>query len=139
MELWREVTGQPEITQVDVRRIKAREHIDMDTGEVTENPIASAAAEVGKYATKPSDYVTKKGKDFYVANGSVVNLLAHALKGKRLIGWGGELDKIRKRLELADAEGRNVDLVDTGGESEQIRAMSHWIYRWVPGLKNYVN
>lgn len=93
---------------------------------------------MGKYATKPADYIEKRGRDFYQANGSVVNLLAHALKGKRLIGWGGELDKIRKALKLENAEGEKVDLVDTGGESKQIQAIAMYLYR-CPAWKNDVN
>ena len=64
----------PEITQVDVRKVKPNPKRKGSTS------IESAAAEVGKYATKPSNYIAKFNDD-YIASGDVVNDLAIALKG----------------------------------------------------------
>ena len=53
LELWQESTRYPQITQVDIRPIKPNPKREGSTD------IESAAAEVGKYATKPSNYLCK--------------------------------------------------------------------------------
>lgn len=144
LEEWQGATGYDGIkshklvTQVDVRKIKAKEHVNKETGEITNDAISSAAAEVGKYATKHSDYIAGiEQVGVYMASERVVNALAEALAGRRLLGWGGLMDEYRKRLQLADAEGESVDLVDTDGESDRIDAVMYQVFFWNFGSRQY--
>jgi len=104
LTMWREATGQSEITQVDIRRVrKARK------GE-----IEGVSAEVGKYATKPADYCVKQPDGSYKSDQKVVNVLHWALKGRRLVAFGGLFVKLRKQLEQDDIE--HSDLVNITDE-----------------------
>ena len=62
LRMWQEVTGIPEITQVDIRRVKK-----LRKGTAIE----SVAAEVAKYATKPGDYVRELPNGLCEANAKV--------------------------------------------------------------------
>lgn len=66
LELWQQVTDNPSITQVDVRKVK-------------ENS-SKEVSEVAKYSAKDSDYLV---------NEKVFEVFYKALKGKRLIVYSG--------------------------------------------------
>lgn len=132
LELWQESTRYPDITQVDVRPIKANPNREGSTD------IESAAAEVGKYATKPSNYVVKLPSGDFIAHSSVVRELASGIKNKRLIGFGGIMREHHDLLKLDDAEGDSVDLVNVGDDSDQINAVMVQIFKWNIGLKQYI-
>lgn len=66
LELWQESTGDRSITQVDVRKIKANS--------------LKEVYELAKYSAKDSDYLISK---------SVFAFFYKALKGKRLVVYGG--------------------------------------------------
>jgi len=133
LELWQESTRYPEITQVDVRAIKPNKN------RVGATDIESAAAEVGKYSTKPSDYVSELPDGNYIANSGVVRDLALGLRHKRLIAFGGILKEHHKLLHLQDVESDSVDLVHVGDVNDTIEAVMVQIYRWNIGLRQYVN
>lgn len=132
LELWQESMKNPSITQVDVRRVKPNPKRPDSTA------IESAAAEVGKYATKPSDYITKVSEDEYKANKKVVRDLAINLKGKRLTAFGGRMKEHYIKLQLADVESDEVDLVHVAGENDLIDAVMVQMYRWNVGFKDYI-
>jgi plasmid rolling circle replication initiator protein Rep len=132
LELWQESMKMPEITQVDVRRIKANPNREGSTD------IESAAAEVGKYATKPSNYITKFQGD-YIADKYVVNDLAVALRGARLTSFGGRMKEHYQKLELEDVESDSVDLIHVSGDNELVDAVMVQVFRWNIGIKRYVN
>jgi plasmid rolling circle replication initiator protein Rep len=132
LELWQESMKMPEITQVDVRRVKANPKREGSTS------IESAAAEVGKYATKPSNYITKF-QDDYIADKLVVNDLALALRGARLTAFGGRMKEHYQKLDLEDVESDSVDLIHVTGDNELIDAVMVQVFKWNLGVRRYVN
>lgn len=133
LELWQIATKNDSITQVDVRRVKPNPKRPDSTA------IESAAAEVGKYATKPSDYITKVSNDEYKANKKVVRDLAVNLKGKRLTAFGGRMKEHYIKLQLADIESDELDLIHVTGESDLLDAVMVQMYRWNVGFKDYIS
>lgn len=133
LELWQKATNNPLITQVDVRRIKPNPKRNQSTD------IESAAAEVGKYATKPSDYIDKASDGEYKANRIVVRDLAVNLKGKRLTAFGGRMKEHYIKLKLNDIDASDADLVHVTGENDLIDAVMVQMYRWNLGLKQYIS
>ena len=132
LRYWQEATRYPNITQVDVRAIRPnpKKHKSTDIG--------AAAAEVGKYATKPSNYVCKLPDGSYFAVGSVVRDLAAGIARKRLIAFGGLMKEYHSALNQADAESDSVDLIHTGDDNSSIDAVMVQVYRWNVGFSNYV-
>ena len=133
LKMWKESTGIPEITQVDIRTVKKRSKKDA---------LPAICAEVGKYATKVADYVKRLLDGSYEANAEVVQVLHYALKHRRLVAYGGYLKAIKKELKLVDVE--NADLVTVEGEDKACHCpicqstLIETIYRWQLGLKDYV-
>lgn len=132
LELWQESTRNFEITQVDVRTIKPNPKREGSSS------IEAAAAEVGKYATKPSDYCVRVSDSHYIADPKPVKNLALGIKGKRLIGFGGLLAEYHAKLNLADADSDSIDLVHVGEDSSVVDAVMVQVYRWNLGLKQYL-
>lgn len=132
LELWQEAMQMPEITQVDVRKVKPNPKREGSTA------IETAAAEVGKYATKPSNYIMKY-QDDYIANGLVVDDLAIALKGARLTSFGGRMKEHYIKIGLEDVDSESVDMVHVSGDSSLVDAIMVQVYSWNVGLKRYVN
>lgn len=133
LELWQQATRQPEITQVDVRCIRP------NPARPDSDDISAAAGEVAKYATKPSDYLSKLPDGSYDANDRVVIELVKSLKHRRLVGFGGVFRDVQQRLDLEDVESDNADLVNVGEGQELIEAVMVEIYRWNIGLNSYVS
>lgn len=79
---WREVTGQPEITQVDVRRCRDR-------------GTSNAILEVAKYATKASDYGRSE---------DVLDAMYHALHHTRIMTYAGRCKTLRQAYECGQLE-----------------------------------
>src|SRR5699024_11326907 len=86
LELWQQVTKNPLITQVDVRKVRS----------LKENRIF----EIAKYSAKDSDYLQ---------NQKVFEVFYKALKGKRLIVFSG-LFKERSEEHTSELQSR-FDLV----------------------------
>jgi len=132
LELWQESTKQPEITQVDIRRVKSKNN-DSENSD-----IKSAAAEVGKYATKPGDYIHKY-EDSYIADESIVSVLSEVLKNKRIIAFGGALKSYLSDRENKDHEDDSSEnLVHVGDDSPEIEAVMTRIFRWHSSHRNYI-
>ena len=134
LELWQESMKDHSITQIDVRVIKP------NPNRKGTDAISSAAAEVGKYATKPSDYLDRvpNSKERYIASKKIVRDLAVAIRGRKLVAFGGLMLTYSKLLDQQDVDSDSVDLIHTDGDSEQIDAVITQIYRWNIGLNNYV-
>ena len=132
LELWQMAMKNDYITQVDVRRVKPNPKRSGST-------IEAAAAEVGKYATKPSDYIKKVSSDRYIADPKVVGELAEILKFKRLIAFGGRMKEHYQKLSLSDVDSENIDLINVSGESDQVDAVVLQMYKWNIGLKQYIS
>ena len=87
LELWREVTGDERITQVDVRRLK--------------NSADKGAAEVAAYTAKDSEYMLSQ---------EVFDVFYNALRGRQILTYNGlfttgnklfkskQLDKFREKI-----------------------------------------
>ena len=134
LELWQEAMRDPYITQVDVRKVKP------NPKKVGVDAITSAAAEVGKYATKPSDYISKiPSKERYIASEKIVRELAEGLSGRKLVAFGGIMLAYSKLLKLQDIDSDSIDLVNVGEDSDHIEAICTQIYRWNIGLSNYIS
>lgn len=97
---WQQSTRDDRITQIDIRPIKNK-------GKAS---IESIVAEVVKYATKPSSYIFKNKKGKKEADPKVIEHLHHGLRGRRLIGFGGQFTQIRKEKKMAEVE--KADLVN---------------------------
>jgi plasmid rolling circle replication initiator protein Rep len=108
LRLWQESMGDDRITQVDIRTAKKRKNGELE----------ALVAEVAKYATKPFSYIEEDENGEYRADPNVVEELYYALKGRRLVGFGGLFKKIRKEKKLVDVE--NADLVAVEEEAESV-------------------
>ena len=130
LEIWREAMRMPEITQVDVRKIR---------GKKGQDEITSGFAEACKYSLKywastlteeEQQRIKKKAKAIGVDFGmeghiwlrntleetaNVVGDLASALHDRRLVQFGGVLRDIKRELKLKGAE-ECGDLVNTSDE-----------------------
>lgn len=140
LRLWQESMGDDRITQVDIRTAKKRKNGELD----------ALVAEVAKYATKPFSYIEEDENGEYRADPKVVEELYYALKGRRLVGFGGLFKKIRKEKKLIDVE--NADLVSVEEEAESVEekkgkegckckvcelALVHERYIWNSWVRNF--
>ena len=121
------------ITQVDIRKVKSRE----------QGSLESLAGEVAKYATKPSSYIFENEEGEEEASPKVIEELHYALKGRRLIGFGGIFSKIRKVKKMVDVEDANLIHIDEEGVSKQCSCkicgstLVEELYGWNFGFKRY--
>jgi plasmid rolling circle replication initiator protein Rep len=134
LEMWRDVTGLPEITQVDIRKVRKKKNYKKE--EIV-------SAEVAKYATKPSSYISGDIKNgFSVEDTTVISELHKALKNRRLIGFGGEFKKLRKQLKQKDVETSDLVTVSDehkGCECEVCKStMVEQLFGWHVGVRDYV-
>lgn len=134
LSMWQEATGIPEITQVDIRRVRKKS---------SRKPLEAIAAEVAKYATKPSSYIKESPEGLFEASGHVVEVLHYALKGRRLVAFGGLFNELRKALKQVDVE--EADLIQITDEEKPClcsicqSGLIDELYRWYSGLREYVN
>lgn len=97
---WRSVTGQPEITQVDVRRCR-------DRGST------NAILEVAKYSAKASDYAQSE---------AVLDTMYTALHHTRTMTYAGRCKELRREYELGHLE--QYEEIDT------VRYTMRVVYIW---------
>jgi plasmid rolling circle replication initiator protein Rep len=133
LALWQEVTGMREITQVDIRRVRKQS---------SRKPLEAISAEVAKYSTKTSSYIQKTNEGHLRASGKVIKTLHYALKGRRLVAFGGLFSEIRKALKQTDIEKAN--LVQITEEKTPClcsvcqSSLLEELYRWHIGLRQYL-
>ena len=131
LRLWRKSMRDDRITQVDIRKVKARK----------EGTLECLVAEVAKYASKPSSYIFENSEGELEAPPNVVEELHYALKGRRLIGFGGLFNEIRKERKMVDVE--NADLIRI--EEDEVpctckicsSTLSEALYSWNFGVHRY--
>ena len=82
LELWQQVTKNPSITQVDVRKVR--------------NGRDDKVYEIAKYSAKDSDYLQ---------NQNVFEVFYNALKGKRLIVFSGLFKEAMTKFKDGDLDG----------------------------------
>ena len=158
LEMWREVMRMPEITQVDVRKIR---------GKKGQDEITSGFAEACKYSLKywastlteeEQKRIKKKAKAAGVDFGmeghiwlrntleetaNVVGNLVNALHNRRLVQFGGVLRDIKRELKLKGAE-EGGDLVNTSDEKTECACpvcgadtIRH-LYKWFGNVRDYI-
>ncbi len=133
LRMWQEVTGLPEITQVDIRRVKK-----FRKGTAVE----SVAAEVAKYATKPGDYVRELPNGLCEANALVVEALHGALRRRRLVAFGGKFKEYRKQLKMQEVD--EADMVHISEKEDTCHCricqseLIPEMYQWTIGLRKYI-
>ena len=138
LELWRESTRIPSITQVDIRPVKNKG----DTHET----LAAVAAEVAKYAVKPAP--VGKGHPYIRATeaetDAAVEQMIRGLKGRRLTQFGGVFRDIHRELNLVD-DPEKADLVhiDEDTDSSPVcsvcgQPLTDHLYKWDRGVENYI-
>lgn len=119
LDIWRECTGMPQITQVDIRKT---------TGD------AAAVAEVTKYATKSAEILMPGDGQ---RNIEVVDTLLSSCHKRRFAGWGGVLRKAHQALALDDVE--TGDLVNTdNAPTAPDDAAPLWSWDWYVGPRLYI-
>jgi plasmid rolling circle replication initiator protein Rep len=133
LSLWQEVTGMRDITQVDIRRVRKQS---------SRKPLEAISAEVAKYATKPSSYIEKSPQGVLKASEGVIKALHYALKGRRLVAFGGLFNALRKTLRQEDVEEASlIQITDEVSACQCSVCQSSLIdelYRWHIGLRQYV-
>ena len=128
VSLWREVLRLEYDPSVEVHRVRARRN---------GHPLDAAAREVATYTVKDQDLVG--GGDVVMR----VAVLDAALKGRRLVAWGGALREVARRVQAEVPEGEE-DLVRITGEDHGPRCpicgleLREHLYRWVQALREYV-
>ncbi len=109
-QLWRNAVG---LDYDPIVHIEKCYLLDENGKKQTEGiDVGKAVAEATKYAVKGSDYLD--GNDVGLSAETVTHLL-DALTGRRLCGWTGCFQKVRKVLELDDCE--DGDLIHTDDDS----------------------
>lgn len=103
LELWQKACKDNSITQVDVRLVRSKDSSSQDLG--------SAVAEIAKYAVKDSDYIFPKNQH---KTDSIVFDLNSALRGRRLVSYGGIFKDVFNQLKMDDADSENADLIHIG-------------------------
>jgi len=92
-----------------------------------------AVHEVCKYVVKPQNLMEERPDGSYYANPDVVEVMHDALKGRRLLGFGGCLAVARKELKQADVEDEDAELVPGAKAPEGFKLMRYETYRWRRG------
>lgn len=134
LRLWQQSMRDDRITQVDIRTLKCG----------TDAELEASIGEVAKYMTKPNSYIFENEFGKKEANPKVIETLHHTTKGRRLIGFGGYFNKIRKAKKMVDIE--KADLVDVDGEGIEAKCLCkicqkelvEKIYHWYGSADRYL-
>lgn len=112
LEMWRKAMNDQGIKMVNIKAIKPK----LKDGEMYEESMCDAVAEVSKYAVKSSDYLGEFDKDGNLKKTYDIDtidqrvfILSFALRNRQLSVFGGVFFDTLKAMNLDDAE--NGDLV----------------------------
>lgn len=94
LRLWQQSMKDDSITQVHIETMS-------DKGD---RSLKSMIAEVAKYVTKPSSLIVMNENGEDEVNPRVLENLHYGIKGRRLIGFGGYFNVLRKEKKLLDVE-----------------------------------
>lgn len=129
MDLWRESLGLDYDPWVRVQMVRPKG-----------GRLGKVAAEVAKYTVKDSDLWDVPDEELVRR----VGVLSHALRGRRLFDWGGELRKIAREFGNEDVEGASAEeLVRVGEEGHDncpvcASGLVLHVYRWLYRMQQYV-
>lgn len=130
LAMWRKAYKDDSITQVDIRKAKPKNKAESMTAEESATALASAVAEIAKYAVKDTDYI-HEGND--ALTDEIVQTLAGALARRRLTAYGGCFDDAYQKLKLDDAE--DGDLVHINDDTiNPALALLIVKYGWTAGV-----
>jgi len=158
LEMWQEVTKQPEITQVDVRKLKPKQEAIAGI-----DPLLLAFAELSKYSIKdwsiPRQELDKLSKHSKPIDRNIkghawlrkspqetakmVKKLQNALQRRNLVHYGGILKDIKRELKLKDGEDEDLDLINSDRAKTQCQCsicggnMKEIWYQWQQTIANY--
>lgn len=121
LDMWCRAMQDPSITQVDVRKVS--ETKDKKRGIISK---AGAIAEVAKYTVKSSDYIFPNNP---AMTDKVVSVFSAALKGRRLVAFGGLFAQIKSLLGLDDPE--DGDLIHVDPDDTVENSPLYLVRRWV--------
>lgn len=124
-ELWKDAMG---IEYTPIVHVQAFDTVN----------VSKSVSETAKYTVKDADYIIFDENNHVDEDltDNAVSILDEALKGRRLVAFGGELKKIHKELNLDDSD--NGDLINTG--DEELRPDLEYIierYCWNIGYSNF--
>ena len=137
--MWQEAMKLDYLPQVDVQTIKVKkkasssdplENVDLDIKK-TQQAMVAAVAETAKYPVK-MDGILELKEETAVA---VIIALSNALRGKRLVVFGGLFLDCQKALKLDDME--DGDLIGVDGE-EPINEVAQVLYKFRVKVGCYV-
>lgn len=113
LDMWRKAYGDESITQVDIRKIKARDKSLSETSDLTDldgfKSLEGAVSETAKYAVKDDDFIISDDNQLM---DSIVKTLLYGLKGRRLVQFGGLFKEVAQRLKLDDVEDGDLIHID---------------------------
>lgn len=130
LQMWRDSYGDQSITQVDIRKIKAKniEEVKNDA-DLMEIAIQKAIKETAKYSVKATDYLfssRNKMTDYAVKH------LSRALHGVRLFAMKGIFFKVSKMLNQEDVMSDKADLIHVSHDDAVNPELAYMIvkFRW---------
>ena len=131
--IWRDCMKLDYDPQVDVRTVKPNKNRQTEAEETEEQAMAAAISETLKYPVKPDglklevfENLTAEGREKIT---EAVICLSHALRGRRLVTFGGELLKARKKLKQDDLE--TGDLIGVDDEPAPESEFELVLYNWM--------
>lgn len=133
LEMWRQATNDYSITQVNIKRFRGSNCSESDR-EILKKSIN----EVSHYTVKDSDFISD---DISVMDRNI-EILANALKGRRLVHFGGLLRDIFRKLKLEDAESNSADLTDMSGAVDNMSGdVVHLLVtlKWSAGCYKFID
>lgn len=125
-QIWQRVLDVDYLPSVDIRSVNGK------AGSKLTEETKKALHESTKYATKPQN-MYKLFPDGATVPEHIVKTLHDALKGKRLVGWGGTFKQLRAELALPDVESPNTDLTDKCEIPAGTEPVAVHVYRWFMG------
>lgn len=126
-KIWADLLELDYLPQVNVKQFKPK---DKETE-------GKEIAEMCKYSVKPSDYLFSDNKEL---SEKVTRVLDKSLNGHRLLSYGGDLRKIRKKLLLTDDELTEDELADDDDLIDSVEEKEPGyleLYRWHFGEEKY--
>ena len=131
-EMWQEAMGLDYEPQVNVQTIKTKKkEIDLTAPNEVKTALVCAVAETAKYPVKMDGILNLPEKTAT----EVIIALSKALRGKRLVVFGGLFLDCQKALKLDDVE--DGDLIGVEGE-EPINEVAQVLYKFQVKVGCYV-
>ena len=130
-EIWQDCMKLDYTPQVDIRAIKANKRATEESA--ADAAMTAAISETMKYPIKPDslklDAVESMSQQEQDELAEAIICLSHAMKGRRLVTFGGEILKARKILKQDDIE--KGDLVEVGDTPEVKSEFEYVLFNWM--------